>query len=265
MFKLIINSKILSAFLTCLLLSSGFAHAQNLEEKGYRLADDSVVKDYSLLRLDLEEHVLIKHIIKTNYKVDHKDAELIAKNILKVSACFSIDPWLLTAVIQKESSFKKDAISPTGAAGLSQFTMLGLKEVNDQLGFRGRAEATDMAIDFYNSKIAKCIDPAWTHLWLKIGLPETDPEFYNLLKEEIKQDIPVALTYGAILLKTYVAFIDNKFKNSFVPLSISETYYQALQIYNGEEGDAKVKYARDVFKNLRAFYPRELSFPFLND
>jgi hypothetical protein len=260
--KISIQTLIYTIFLS---LSLGTLSAQELVEKGYRLADDSVIKDYSLLSLGLEEHVLIKHIIKTNYKVDHSDAELIAKNILKVSQCFNIDPWLLTAVIQKESSFKKDAISPTGAAGLSQFTMLGLQEVNDQLGFRGRAEATDMAIDFYNSKISKCIDPEWTHLWLKVGVSETDPEFYNLLKEEIKQNIPIAITYGAILLKTYVAFVDNKFRNSYIKLPTSETYFLGLQIYNGEEGDAKVKYAKEVFKNLKAFYPRELTFPFLID
>lgn len=216
------------------------------------------------MKLTPEEDNLVKYIIKTNYKISKEEALEISSNILKISSCFNLDPWILTGLIQKESSFKRDAVSPTNAAGLTQFTSVGFKEVNDQLGFRGREGASEGAILYFNTKINECVDPAWKNLWDKVSVAEDDPEFYNLLKEEIKKDIGVAITYGAILLKTYVAYVDLKNIRNNVELPTSQIYFQALQIYNGEEGDAKVKYAKAIFQNLKALYPTPVNFDFLD-
>lgn len=261
MIKLIV----FSIFISLSLSISSVRSDDELMEKGFRLPETSVVKNFRLMKAPLEEKVLVKHIITTNYKVSRRDAEDIAYYILKASICFQIDPWLLTALIQKESSFMKDAVSPTGAAGLTQFTTAGLKEVNDQLGFRGTQEAEKTAIEYFNGQLLECMDPVWIDMWTKVGLPEEDPKFYVEIKEVLKKEIPSALSYGAILLKTYVAYIDGKAARSETPMSLSEIYFQALQIYNGEEGEAKVNYAKAVFKNLDAFYPKELTFPFLAD
>lgn len=238
-------------------------------DKGYRLSGEAVMKDFKLMKLTPEKHSLASHIVKVNYKIPKSDALEIAHNILSVSACFKIDPWVLTGLIHKESSFNKDAVSATNAVGLTQFTSSGFKEVNDQLGFRGREGATENATLYFTSKIRDCIDPSWVDLWARVTVPETDPEFYRLLKEEIRKDIPSAITYGAILLKTYVAFIDTKTNRSVdeenVDLPKSEIYFRALQIYNGEEGEAKVNYAKNVFKNVKAAYPKRIDFPFLAD
>jgi hypothetical protein len=245
------------------------AFAEESLDKGYRLPGETIIKDFNLMKLTPEKHFLASHIIKINYKIPTPQALEIAHHILNISACFKIDPWVLTALIQKESSFNKDAVSPTNAAGLTQFTSSGIKEVNDQLGFRGRAGATEGATLYFTSQIRDCIDPSWVDLWVRVELPETDPEFYRQIKEEIKKDIPTAITYGAILLKTYVAFINIKNNRSASEeggdLPKSEIYFRALQIYNGEEGTAKVNYAKNVFKNLQGAYPNHVSFPFLAD
>lgn len=254
-------SKKLVLFTTLSLAFS--SHAEELFEKGYRLPGEAVIKDFTIMRLTPTEDYLVKYILKTNHKVPRAEAEEIAANVLKVSGCFKIDPWLLTGLIQKESSFKKDAVSPTNAAGLTQFTSLGFREVNDQLGLRGREGATENATLYFNSKIRDCVDASWVDLWNRVPVTPEDPDFFNLLKEEIKTNIPTAITYGSILLKTYVAYVDNKASKADIPLSISETYYQALQIYNGEEGNAKVNYARAIFKNLQNLYPHKVNFPFL--
>jgi hypothetical protein len=253
-------------------LSSSYADefvTQNLITKGFRLPNDLVVKDYTLMSKILDESYLSAYIIKTNYRISKVEADTIATSIVRISKCFEIDPWVLTSLIQKESSFKRDAVSPTNASGLTQFTTSGFKEVNDQLGFRGKAAATEAAILYFNSQILSCVDTNWIDLWTKVGLPETDPEFYNTSKDLIKADIDLAVTYGAILLKTYVVYAD--LKNSKdpkdpkedVPTPMSENYFQALQIYNGEEGDAKVKYAKNVFLNLKSLYPVPVNFSFL--
>lgn len=237
-------------------------------DKGFRLPGETVIKDFTLMKLTPEKHSLASHIVKINYKIPKAQALEIAHHILNVSACFKVDPWVLIGLIQKESSFNKDAVSPTNAAGLTQFTSSGLKEVNDQLGFRGREGATENATLYFTSKIKDCIDPSWIDLWVRVELPETDPEFYRQIKEEIKRDIPTAITYGAILLKTYVASVDtkvNRIDSQEVNVPMSEIYFRALQIYNGEEGEAKVNYAKNVFKNLQGAYPNKVNFPFLAD
>lgn len=238
-------------------------YAQEVTDKGYRLPEISVTKDFTLMSLTPEEEELSKYIIKANYKIPKDEALLIASNVLKISACFKVDPWILTGLIQKESSFKRDAVSPTNAAGLTQFTSSGFKEVNDQLGFRGKESATEIAISYFNKTIKECIDPNWVDLWSKPGVAEDHPEFYNLLKEEIKNDVPVAITYGAILLKTYVSYIETRSLKADIALPTSELYFQALQIYNGEDGDAKVKYAKNIFNHVKSMYPKEFDFLFL--
>lgn len=247
------------------IIATSNAFTQIIINKGYRLSDESITKDFTLMKITPSIQFIAGHIVQVNYKIEKDEALEIAQNILTVSACFNIDPWILTALIQKESSFQKTAVSPTNAAGLTQFTSLGLKEVNDQLGLRGRTGATESAILYFSTQVKECIDPNWVDLWIKISLPEEDPTFYTLLKEEIKTNTTSAVVYGAILLKTFVAYIDNKNKNSEVKPLTSEIYYQALQAYNGEEGDTKVLYAKSVFKNLKAAYPNEVNFAFLAD
>lgn len=233
-------------------------------DKGFRLPDNFVSKNYSLMKRTPEESYLSDYIIKTNYKIERVEADEIAKHIVQIAACFKVDPWILTGLIQKESSFKRDAVSPTNAAGLTQFTTSGLKEVNDQLGFRGKEAATEASILYFNAQILECVDTNWVDLWVRVGVPESHQDFYNLSKGEIKKDIQTAVTYGAILLKTYMAYADLKGSKMETRPSMSETYYLALQIYNGEEGDAKVKYAKNIFNNLKAVYPVPVNFPFLD-
>ena len=79
------------------------ANAEDVEiiEKGYRVASDSVIKDYTLMRLTPSQNLIAKHIVKVNYKIDRDDADDISETILKVSACLKVDAWVLTALIQR--------------------------------------------------------------------------------------------------------------------------------------------------------------------
>ena len=235
----------------------------DIEDKGYRIASESVMKDYTLMRLAPTQNLIAKHIVKTNYKIGRDDADDIAETILKVSSCLKVDPWVLTGLIQKESSFNRHAVSSTNAVGLTQFTTIGFKEVHDQLGYRGRAGATENVTLYYSSKIRKCIDPSWVDLWNRIKATSDDPTFYNSLKNILKKDITASVTYGAILLKTYLSHLDTR--NEEDDVTSSELYYKALQIYNGEPGAAKVNYAKTIFRNVQDLYPGNISFPFLKN
>lgn len=238
--------------------------ADDFNEKGFRLGSNSLSKKFFLMKKTPSPDFISDYIKKINSSVPIDEGLEISTEILRSANCFQIDPWILTSLIQKESSFKKTATSPTNAAGLTQFTTFGFKEVNDQLGFRGTEAASLVAILYFNSQLTSCIDSNWFHLWTRLAVPENHPDFYNLAKEEIKNDIQLAVVYGAILLKTYLGHIDQKRIKENIPMEMSEIYFQALQMYNGEEGNAKIIYAKNVFKNLQGFYPLPVIFSFLD-
>jgi hypothetical protein len=231
-------------------------------EKGYRLPLELIIQDFTLLEKTPEALYLQKYIQRTNVKVDLTDAGEISTSIVTVSSCLGIDPWILTGLIQKESSFNKIATSPTGAAGLTQFTKIGIKEVNDQLGYRGKVGAPEPVTDYLVSQIRTCVNADWKDFWTRLAVDDTQPEFYPLLKEEMKKDILGAVLYGGILLKVYLGVIASRNNFEVTPISPTDAYYQALQMYNGEEGENRIKYAKNVFLNVQAVYPDQITFPY---
>lgn len=261
-----IQSRLALIFLTLFCANQAMASlsSEMIETKGFRLPLETFSKNYLVMNLVPTSDLLKNHIVKINGRVPPAEALAISKNILKISACMQIDPWILTALIQHESTFNKNAVSPTGAAGLTQFTSIAFQEVNDQLGLRGRAGAPEITTLFLAEKIRTCIDPSWIDLWNRVEAKEDEPEFYPQLKEVVKQDIKSSIVYGAILLKTYLAVTNKRQSPESKPLKMSEIYFHALQIYNGEAGEAKVKFAKKVFSNLKSVYPAEVNFPFLD-
>ncbi len=251
-----------SLIIFCSSLNPAFGQAQSHNiDKGFRLPLEVIEMNYALLRVSPTVEQIKAYIIKSNFKIPPAEALIIAKDINRVSACLKIDPWLMTALIKKESSFKRDAVSATGAAGLTQFTSIGLKEVNDQLGLRGREGAPETSTLYFTERLSACIDPSWIDLWNRVDVSPDHPEFSNKLKEELKKDARAAIAYGAILLKVYISFV--KVRTNFVaPPQMSELYFLALQLYNGEEGDAKVRYAKQIFQHLKEMYPKEVNFPY---
>lgn len=225
--------------------------------KGFRLNTNLVEKDFTMMSESPTRNDIMNYIKKTNPRITYETSEAIAENVIKVSECFKIDPWILTGLIKKESTFNPKAISPTNAVGLTQFTSAGINEVNDQLGLNGTAYASTDSIEYFNNKIKTCIDPTWKHAWDRVAVQKDDPEFISEVKTLIMSDIELAVTYGGILLKTYLVVVDGKHD-----MRTSEMYFRALQIYNGEPGNAKVEYARAIFKNLKEMYPKKVNFNF---
>jgi hypothetical protein len=60
--------------------------------------------------------------------------ELLAFAIRTLAMDFDLDARLLTAMIAQESAFDARAVSPTGAVGLTQLTVIGISEFLDQSG-----------------------------------------------------------------------------------------------------------------------------------
>lgn len=184
-------------------------------------------------------------------KTPDRDASRLTNNelawkIYSVSQCFEIDPYLFTSLIYQESAFNEVAESSTGAAGLTQFTTIGIKEVNDQLGFRGTDYARQSTTAYLNSAIKSCVIDfvglnRWNNLW-------DQEDSLRTMRDRLKRDTNKALVYGAVHLKTQLAVVKTKNPG----YSMKNTYKDALMRYNGDESE-KDRYQRNIFRNAIRF------------
>lgn len=149
----------------------------------------------------------------------------LAQNILKTATCFQLDPFFFVGLIQTESiHFDPQAISPTGARGLTQMTRIAIKEANHQLGQGGTANATQFAIDYYTDIMTNCLKVNWHPIW--------DQESNSMAQLKLMgENFSLALAYGAIILHEGLALtIRGK------PTTGPEALYRtAFNRYNGSD------------------------------
>lgn len=177
---------------------------------------------------------------------------MLAKEIIYVSQCFDIDTNVFAALIHTESHFNNSATSNTGAVGFTQFTNIGLTEVHDQLGERGKTGAISSTIEFWKEIFVGCIDPEWVPLWKRtIHLPLTLRK--ARYKQILKTDPNLSLAYGALLLKLYWGRRSQLWDGQ-TDKTKYEVFLKALARYNGEaEGRAEV-YAKKVLDRAQKLY-----------
>ena len=146
-------------------------------------------------------------------------AKALSRQIHKASQCFEIDPFVFTALIWRESNFKNESKSPTGAVGLTQLTKPGVQEVIDRVARRSsrKNEVMRQRLSSCYPKIFKTFPASPSQVDLQAW------------KKRIAQSQELSLVFGAILFKTY-------FKGS---------YLKALERYNGEP-EVKARFAREV-------------------
>jgi hypothetical protein len=176
-------------------------------------------------KIEAQKQILLDYVIKHGPQGDDPtySREELVDDILTAAHDFQICPLVLTALIRKESSFNRRAQSPTGAVGLMQLTTSGIAEVHHQLGVQGAARQETVEYwqrlipDLYSYLTGK----TWSNLSTLTPLAR---------KEALLTDGPKNLLYGAMLLKTLLAW-----KGEEDPTrTLEEVYSLALERYNGE-------------------------------
>lgn len=122
-----------------------------------------------------------------------QDPARYASAVKKASKRWKIDPYLLMGLIQTESRFDPGATSPTGAAGMGQFTSIGIKEIQRlaKIGLYAKAfsSAKDKALlaklKAFNKDRAYEPGPAI----------EAAALYLHHLLRTYKQNVPAALTH----------------------------------------------------------------------
>lgn len=229
--------------------------------EGYYISRMYLDIKHNLFTTDVKSEKITAYIKKHRPNWDQPfSVEALAARILEVANILLIDPRIFTALIRKESAFNMNAVSPTGAVGSTQITTIAVKEFMDQVGMtiQSRIDADKTAVAFFRDAIKKLI-------------PNLDPGVYNfqtqaqenqwaaMFKDWIKSSSSVQTAVGGLILKVYLGYQSKQIgldtaKNIFTATDASslsarkDIYDKSLQMYNGEPGDAKVKYASSILK-----------------
>ena len=147
------------------------------------------------------------------------EAKILSRQIVRISECFDIDPIIFTALIWRESHFRHQSQSETGAVGLTQLTTSGIHEVLDRLAFESPRVRDDL-----RNQMASCYPSL-----LKNVPTNTDLVDFHEWKIKVASSPETALVFGAVLFK----------------INLSDDYRSALEKYNGDPL-VKVHFAQDV-------------------
>lgn len=100
------------------------------QEKVYLMSHRSLEEKAKLSINENQDYKKIYKFITQKYnKKDKEEAKLMTHYIVKFSQDNKLDPKLAAALIARESSFKKNAVSKTGAKGLGQIKDFNFKDL----------------------------------------------------------------------------------------------------------------------------------------
>lgn len=158
-------------------------------------------------------------------------AEPLSRIILQAARSVGIDPLIFTALIRVESIFRPQAVSPTGAVGLTQMTTIAMSELRNQFGvgdpkFRAssRDDLIQMVDQFFNQNRRK------TEEYLNFIAKSKDPSYYRPI---LLSNQEYSILTGALLFKLKLAVARGN-------------YTRVIEAYNGSK--IQNKYRAEVLR-----------------
>lgn len=153
------------------------------------------------------EYLALYSYIKKNYtQVSDEDAKEIAHYLVDLSKENKIDPKFVAAVMAKESSFNKKAVSPSGAKGLGQLKDFNLKplDVQDPYNIKENSGGT--------MKYLKQMLDKWKGKTNQVGLALASyyKGYSNVKKDNETYEDPESKKYVGDILTQYDKIIDHK-------------------------------------------------------
>jgi soluble lytic murein transglycosylase-like protein len=103
----------------------------------------------SKLELSKIKSFITSHLeVNKNNLLNEKEINTLSLEVQKLSRKFDVDPMLVLAVIDVESSFNKKAVSRVGARGLMQIMPMTALHIAEKIGLKN-----DVKYKLYNIKI----------------------------------------------------------------------------------------------------------------
>ena len=166
---------------------------------------------------------------------------VLAKEIVRSSRCYGVDPIVVSALIWRESNFKPLARSDRGAAGLTQMTAPGIREVLDRL-----SPDSTRRLGYLRGLVSRC-HPT---IMFRVGSGAPDAEQVSNWKSALEQNHAEAVAFGVLLLKINLAA--TRPRVSFGEGAFDH-YREALERYNGDPV-IKERFAKDVLLLARRMW-----------
>lgn len=167
--------------------------------------------------------------IQSKYKsIQKEDAEQISNYLVEYGDKHKIDPKFAAAVIARESSFNKEAVSKTGAKGLGQIKDFNFKslEINDPFNIKENVKGTTKYLKEMLSR------------WEAKQAIEQDGKAKDISQDE-KVRLALASYYkGYSAVKKDEGKLDQK-TNGYVKDILK--YYEELISYKGEDDKSSKK------------------------
>ncbi|MBD2261023.1 transglycosylase SLT domain-containing protein [Pseudanabaena sp. FACHB-2040] len=132
----------------------------DLSTEGYYVSRIYLDIKHDLFTFRPTSEIITSYIKKHRPNWDQPfSAEALANRIIEVADALLIDPRIFTGLIRKESTFNMNAVSPTGAVGSTQITLIAVKEFMDQVGMtiKSKLDADRTAVDFFRAAVKKLI------------------------------------------------------------------------------------------------------------
>ncbi len=207
-------------------------------EQGWFLKAAHLIATDEYDKYDPNPAYLQDYIATKNTKNSINQNIQIADAIISISKCFKVDPLLVTSIIEKESIFFPNAVSPTKAQGIMQLTTIASTEVKDQLGYRGSKYAQAQVTEIFKTNISMCSD---------LSMSEFDKLFSastHKRREILRTNVKLNIAVGVITFKVLLAQAYSKIRNSGERAVIR----RAVENYNGDTH--KVSYANKVLSHF---------------
>lgn len=190
-----------------------------------------------------------RYFSKKSSREIHDLAQEQAKLIVEISEIMGIDPFAFTGLIEKESKFNPEAISPGKAVGLTQIVRIAFKEIFHQLGVV-KNQADYEAIEYFQRSYnqARLIFPAIPPL--SFYTPHRSLSSYSLskLKKMLLNNQALSVLFGAIYFKVSLSLSCNteycvdqfsKVASEKVENYLLGRYRLAFIRYNGDNSSIK--------------------------
>ena len=124
--------------------ASTYNHHSHLKGKYIQKEVNYNTVDKKVSNSQEDYDTIYSYIRKKFTKIDDEDAVKISKNLVEYGEKYDVDPKFAAAVIARESAFKKDAVSVTGAKGLGQIKDFNYKDlkINDPFKIEENVQGT---------------------------------------------------------------------------------------------------------------------------
>jgi len=190
-----------------------------IQKRALRISETALKNDYRIYQNRPGVSVFVKEIMR--YGRSKEQAVRLSRKIIVVSQCLRINPYIYAALVAQESAFNPDAVSPTFARGLTQFTSIAVKDVEIAL-------RKGVSKDYFMPIIHNCIMP-------RIGKKTWHPIFRKYYKFHFSvrsllhepqqgldaEEIEIAPTFGGGELIEYLETIE-PFHSELVYLAASK-------------------------------------------